>query len=308
MKTHVRIARPSDDIDALLPFYREGLGFDVIGLFRDHDGFDGIMLGHPEWPYHFEFTKKAGHPVGKAPTQDHLLVFYIEDQERWNQAVKRMIRYGFSPVPAFNPYWDMRGKTFEDPDGYRIVLQNAGWTNKALSAAVLETERLMLRRLTAEDAIFMLKLLNEPAYHRFIGDRKVRTPEDARAFMIGGPIASYDRFGFGLYLVLLKDTGEPLGICGLIQRDFLSDPDIGFAFLADHWSKGYAYEAAAAVMRYGRETLGMKQICAIVSPDNERSIRLLTKLGLRFDKMMQYPGDQSAVALYASPGERDLAL
>ena len=127
MPPHLRIARPSDDLNALLPFYRDGLGFEVLTSFQDHAGFDGIMLGHPDWPYHLEFTRHPAHSAGRSPTQDHLLVFYLPGVDEWRDAVQRMRDHGFEPVPSFNPYWDMHGKTFEDPDGYRVVLQNAAW-------------------------------------------------------------------------------------------------------------------------------------------------------------------------------------
>jgi catechol 2,3-dioxygenase-like lactoylglutathione lyase family enzyme len=124
----LRVARPTDDIDALLAFYRDGLGLSLLYRFGDHDGFDGAMLGAPGAPYHFEFTRKAGHAAGRAPSQDHLAVFYLPDRDAWRAAVERMQRAGFAPVAAFNPYWDREGLTFEDPDGYRIVLQNGAWT------------------------------------------------------------------------------------------------------------------------------------------------------------------------------------
>jgi hypothetical protein len=114
-------------LDAVVGFYREGLGFEVLSAFRDHDGFDGVMLGHPGAAYHLEFTRKAGHGAGRAPTQDNLLVFYLPDRTQWQAAVDRLKRSGHKPVAAFNPYWDRAGVTFEDPDGYRIVLQNAAW-------------------------------------------------------------------------------------------------------------------------------------------------------------------------------------
>lgn len=124
---HLRVARPSDDLEALLKFYRDGLGLTVLYEFTHHDGFDGIMLGHKEAGYHLEFTKKMGHKAGKAPTEDNLLVFYLSDKAEWQRAVDRMENHGFQPVKAFNAYWDKKGKTFEDPDGYRVVLQNAPW-------------------------------------------------------------------------------------------------------------------------------------------------------------------------------------
>jgi catechol 2,3-dioxygenase-like lactoylglutathione lyase family enzyme len=123
----LRVARPSDDLDALLRFYRDGLGLALLYRFEDHDGFDGIMLGQAGGPYHFEFTRARHHPAGRAPTLDNLLVFYLPEPEAWRAAVGRMREAGFEPVPAFNPYWDREGLTFEDPDGYRIVLQRAAW-------------------------------------------------------------------------------------------------------------------------------------------------------------------------------------
>jgi catechol 2,3-dioxygenase-like lactoylglutathione lyase family enzyme len=124
----LRVARPSDDLERLLPFYGDGLGLRILHRFEDHDGFDGVMLGRERSPYHFEFTRARGHIAGKAPTQDHLLVFYLPDLGAWRAAIDRMRAAGFAPVAAFNPYWDRDGETFEDPDGYRIVLQQAGWS------------------------------------------------------------------------------------------------------------------------------------------------------------------------------------
>jgi catechol 2,3-dioxygenase-like lactoylglutathione lyase family enzyme len=124
----LRVARPSDNLDALLRFYEQGLGLTMLYRFEDHGGFDGMMLGHPSAPYHFEFTAKRGHAAGRAPTQDNLLVFYLPDVAEWTAAVQRMRDAGFAPVAAFNPYWDRNGVTFEDPDGYRVVLQNADWS------------------------------------------------------------------------------------------------------------------------------------------------------------------------------------
>ena len=124
----LRVARPSDDLEALLQFYRQGLGFALLYRFEDHDGFDGIMLGHEQAPYHLEFTRARGHVAGRAPTPDNLLVFYFPDAAEWQAAVGRMRDAGFTPVAAFNPYWDREGVTFEDPDGYRVVFQKAAWT------------------------------------------------------------------------------------------------------------------------------------------------------------------------------------
>jgi catechol 2,3-dioxygenase-like lactoylglutathione lyase family enzyme len=122
------VARPTDDLDGVVRFYRDGLGLDVLYEFRDHDGFDGVMLGRKGAGHHLEFTRKKGHRAGRAPTEDNLLVFYLPDRAEWQQAVERLERHGYRPVPAFNPYWDRNGKTFADPDGYRVVLQNTAWS------------------------------------------------------------------------------------------------------------------------------------------------------------------------------------
>ncbi|MEI4470010.1 VOC family protein [Frigidibacter sp. MR17.24] len=124
----LRIARPSADPWALLPFYRDGLGLRQIGSFRDHDGFDGLMLGLAGAGWHLEFTHHAGQAAVRAPSADNLLVLYLPDTAAWEAAVARMRAAGFPPVPAFNPYWDRRGRSFEDPEGWRTVLQNAAWT------------------------------------------------------------------------------------------------------------------------------------------------------------------------------------
>ncbi len=128
MHIQLRVARPSDDLEAVTRFYRDGLGLEVIASFADHAGFDGIMFGHAGDPYHLEFTHHHGHSVGRAPSEDNLLVFYLPDRAVWEQSVQRMIDHGYAPTPAYNPYWDLNGKTFEDPDGYRVVLQNAAWS------------------------------------------------------------------------------------------------------------------------------------------------------------------------------------
>jgi catechol 2,3-dioxygenase-like lactoylglutathione lyase family enzyme len=130
MNTHVptlRVARPTDDLERLLGFYVEGLGLRLLGRFENHAGVDGMMLGLDGAPYHLEFTRAAGHRAGRAPTQDNLLVFYLPQRHAWQDAIDRMRAAGFAPVPSLNPYWDHHGMTFEDPDGYRVVLQNAAW-------------------------------------------------------------------------------------------------------------------------------------------------------------------------------------
>lgn len=123
----MRVARPTDRLDEVVAFYRDGCGLAVLGSFEDHEGFDGVMLGLPGQQYHLELTSKRGHTVGRAPTKDNLLIFYLPDAEEWHAAVERLRAAGHEPVTSFNPYWDRQGRTFEDPDGYRVVLQNAAW-------------------------------------------------------------------------------------------------------------------------------------------------------------------------------------
>jgi hypothetical protein len=123
----MRVARSTDDLDNVVTFYVDGVGLTKLGGFDNHDGFDGVMLGIPGAAYHLEFTRKRGHLVGRAPTPDNLLVFYLPDQHKWQEAIDRMTAAHYHAVPSFNPYWDQAGRTFEDPDGYRVVFQNAAW-------------------------------------------------------------------------------------------------------------------------------------------------------------------------------------
>ncbi len=164
---------------------------------------------------------------------------------------------------------------------------------------IRETERLLLRRLTVEDAAFIRELVNEPAWLQFIGDRGVRTIDDARRYITTGPQAMYERFGFGLYLAALKEDAAPIGICGLLKRDTLSDVDIGFALLQRFGGRGYACEAAEAVVAHARDELGLRRLVAIASPKNHRSLRLLEKLGLRFERMVSVAPDRPESVLYA---------
>ncbi len=120
----IRVARPTDRLDRVVRFYTDGLGFQILYRFENHEGFDGVMIGIPGEPYHLEFTQQQGHLVGRAPTQDHLLVFYLPDQQEWLGAIDRMKAIGYESVKPYNPYWKTSGVTFEDPDGYRVVLQN----------------------------------------------------------------------------------------------------------------------------------------------------------------------------------------
>ncbi len=151
-----------------------------------------------------------------------------------------------------------------------------------LSVLQLETPRLWLREFTEADAAFVLRLLNEPSFIEFIGDRGVRSLDDARRYLREGPMASYRTNGHGLLRIDLKPDGVPVGMCGLVRRDSLPDADIGFALLPEYWNCGYVTEAARAAIRHGHETLGMGTILGITVPGNGRSISVLGKLGLQF--------------------------
>jgi len=165
---------------------------------------------------------------------------------------------------------------------------------------ILQTERLILRRLGMDDAAFMRGLVNEPSWLKYIGDKGVRTLEDAERYLLDGPIAMYRRLGFGLYRVELRDDGDPVGICGLIKRDSLPDVDLGFALLPRFWRNGYAYEAAAATMAYGKNALGLSRLVAIASQENLPSCRLLEKLGFRFERLIALNADEKELRLYAT--------
>jgi [ribosomal protein S5]-alanine N-acetyltransferase len=165
---------------------------------------------------------------------------------------------------------------------------------------ILETERLTLREMHPGDAEFILELLNEPSFIQNIGDRKVRTIEDATSYILNGPVKSYEKNGFGLYLVALKETNESIGMCGLIRRDGLEDVDIGYALLPKFWSKGYAVEAARAVKEHAKNVIGLKRIVAIVDPANEGSIRVLQKIGLHYEKMVRLSADDIDLKLFGA--------
>ena len=168
---------------------------------------------------------------------------------------------------------------------------------------VLETDRLVLRRLTSDDAEFMLGHLNDPSFHRYIGDRGVRTVEQARQYLIDRVMASYGQFGFGIYMVELKDSRQQIGTCGLLKRDELEDVEVGFALLPQFWSKGYAVEAAQAVMEYAHKELGLARIVAIANPDNDRSFKLLEKIGLKFERMIRLSENDPEIKLFSPEGE-----
>jgi RimJ/RimL family protein N-acetyltransferase len=164
-------------------------------------------------------------------------------------------------------------------------------------AAVMETERMLLRRLEPGDAGFILELLNEAAFLRYIGDKGVRTLAAAREYLLKGPIDSYARHGFGLYAVCLRD-GTPIGICGLVKRDGLEDVDLGFAFLSRHCLKGFAVESAAAVLAHARQKLRLQRVVAITAPDNLGSMAVLERVCLKFERMIRLADHGPELKLY----------
>ena len=165
---------------------------------------------------------------------------------------------------------------------------------------VLQTERLVLRHFDQNDADFIVRLLNEPSFIEYIGDKGVRTVEEANEYLLNGPIDSYEQFGYGLNRVELRETGEPIGMCGLVRRDNLDDADIGFAFLEQYWLKGYARESAEAVLGHARNMLGLDRIVAIVTPENHSSIKLLQNIGLTFERMIRLSDDDEELEFFVS--------
>ncbi len=165
---------------------------------------------------------------------------------------------------------------------------------------IFETERTILREVTTDDAEFILDLLNQLSFIKFIGDRNVRTVEQARDYIESRFTESYKQFGFGMWAVELKAGQTPIGICGFVKRDSLPDADIGFAFLPQFERKGYAVETAEAVMKYGRDVLGLKRVLAITTKDNENSCKLLEKINFNFERLIVLPHDDKELKLYSS--------
>lgn len=149
---------------------------------------------------------------------------------------------------------------------------------------ILETERLILREFVLSDTDFIIQLLNSPGWLAFIGDRHVTSEEQATNYLVNGPLKSYKQNGFGLSMVELINERIPIGMCGILKRDELESPDIGFAFLPEYSGHGYAYEITSALIKFARERLELKQLFAITVPANERSIRLLQKTGFTYRK------------------------
>ncbi len=164
----------------------------------------------------------------------------------------------------------------------------------------LETPRLLLRPLTADDTAFIIELLNDPSFIQNIGQRNVHTDEEARTYITNAALNSYAKNGFGLAAVVIKETGEVTGMCGLIRRDTLPDVDLGYAFLPRYWGKGYAVESAQAWLKFGWDKAGLTRVVAIVDPANEPSVRVLEKLGFVFEKMVRLAADDIELRLFAT--------
>ena len=167
-------------------------------------------------------------------------------------------------------------------------------------AHILQTERLSLRYFTLEDTEFIIRLLNSPGWIEFIGDRNVKTEEDAKAYLLNGPMKSYEINGYGLCMVETKADNTPIGMCGIINRANLEGQDIGFAFLTEHIGMGYGYEIASATLDYAMNELKLPQVFAITLPTNPRSISLLEKIGLKFIKKFTMPDEQEELMLFSN--------
>lgn len=170
---------------------------------------------------------------------------------------------------------------------------------------IATTARLRLRLMTERDAAFMLALLNDPSWLAMIGDRGVRTEQAARNYIRNGPMEMQARLGYSFYIVELKEEGTPVGMCGLAKRDYLDDPDIGFAFLPQFCGQGYAYESAVAVLDYARDELKLPRVLATTRPYNSSSAKLLNKLGLRFERRIPYPGGEGELMLFTTWGSSE---
>lgn len=169
---------------------------------------------------------------------------------------------------------------------------------------ILETERLVLSELSLQDAPFILQLLNEPTWLKYIGDKGVRSLDQARDYITNGPLKSYQDHGFGLYLARLRHDYTPIGLCGLLKREFLQSADIGFAFLPQYAGQGYAFEAASATLEYAGSALGLHEVIAVTMNDNRRSIKLLERLGMNFEKVIRWPGGDECKLFVLATADR----
>lgn len=165
---------------------------------------------------------------------------------------------------------------------------------------IIETERLLLRQFTLTDTKFILELVNTPGWLEYIGDRNIKTHEQAKEYLLNGPLKSYEVNGFGLSLVALKSDLTPIGMCGILKRDNLENPDIGFSFLPEYTGKGYAFEMASATMAFAKDILQLPSIFAITVPHNTSSIKLLEKIGLKFMKRFTFPNGDEELLLFSN--------
>ena len=165
---------------------------------------------------------------------------------------------------------------------------------------ILETDRLILREFVLDDAEFIVRLVNSPGWLEFIGDRNIHSLPHAQEYLLNGPIKNYSLHGFGLYMVALKEGGTPIGMCGLLKRDYLDAADLGFAFLPQYEKQGYATEAAEGAITFSKKSLGLTNLLAIVMPGNIRSIHLLERIGMHFEKMIHQPGDEEGLMLFTN--------
>ncbi len=172
--------------------------------------------------------------------------------------------------------------------------------------AIVETGQLNIRPFVIDDAAMMLSLLNDPGWLRFIGDRSVRTMEQARTYLENGALENYRRLGYGFYCVELKSDQTPIGMCGLTQRDYLDAPDLGFALFADYAGHGYAKEAAAAVLHYAKQTLRLKRVLATTRLDNAASIKVLGAIGMQLEQVILHPDGDRELNLFAIDLTREL--
>lgn len=288
-------------------------------------GYNDSQVGHEEYRGLFVLANSDGNLVGGLLGFTHwnwlfISHLWLAETERGSGVGRQLIEaaereaaqrgcahahcdtFDFQALPFYEKLgFEVFGRLDDYPPGHsRFYLQkrNIRGTQPAPRIEVLQTERLILRRMTLDDAAFMLEALNEPSFIQNVADRGVRTAKDAADYIRTKIMPSYEQSGFGFYVVELKATGEPIGVCGIVKRETMEDVDVGYALLDRFSGYGYAYEAAAAVMEYGRTVHGLKRIVGFTAPGNHRSIKLLEKLGLRFEKMIQLPNVEGESKLF----------
>ena len=259
----------------------------------------GGLLGSTHWGWLFISYLWVAESARKSGAGRRLIEAAEEEAARRGCAHVHCDTFDFQALGFYRKLgFEIFGQLDDYPPGHtRYFLQKHDLT--PARTVVTETERLLLRRMTLADASFMLETLNEPSFIANVADRGVRTLEDAADYIRTKIMPSYEQFGFGFYIIELKESGTPIGVCGLVKRETMEDVDIGYSLLDRFAGNGYAYEAAAGVMEYGRTTIGLKRIVGMTAPDNCRSIRLLEKLGLRYERMVQLPTFDAPSKLFA---------